>query len=218
MPSLKEHEESSLAKYGKGFTPLHRWMDELAYQQLGSKHRRFRHDPETTPQEAKTLFGEFADHACLDHIMLDKTDKKNKTRPKVMNGGDIVRPHHPYVFDYQFREIFDTKNTFVMLNTKGLKRLTEIFGLCGLNPDLIEDIIDDIVKDGFSTHVSGMLQRADPRTRIGLATEIISKLYLTNHLKYISVNDDYVPNSYKYSVLKETVKQHIKTELGDEQK
>lgn len=39
---------------------------------LGRKHRMFRHDPETTPQEAKRLFGEFADHACLDHIRLDQ--------------------------------------------------------------------------------------------------------------------------------------------------
>lgn len=38
----------------------------------GRKHRMFRHDPETTPQEARELFGEFADHACLDHIRLDQ--------------------------------------------------------------------------------------------------------------------------------------------------
>jgi len=30
-----------------------------------------RHDPYITPIEAKKLFGEYADHACLDHIRLD---------------------------------------------------------------------------------------------------------------------------------------------------
>lgn len=46
-------------------------MDEPG-EILGKKHRMFRHGPETTPQEAKKLFGEFADHACLDHIRLDQ--------------------------------------------------------------------------------------------------------------------------------------------------
>ena len=45
-------------------------MDE-PWEVLGRKHRMYRHDPKTTPQEAKQLFGEFADHACLDHILLD---------------------------------------------------------------------------------------------------------------------------------------------------
>jgi predicted RNA-binding Zn-ribbon protein involved in translation (DUF1610 family) len=46
-------------------------MDE-PYDIGGKKHRIFRHNPEATPQEAKVLFGEFADHACLDHIRLDQ--------------------------------------------------------------------------------------------------------------------------------------------------
>ncbi len=45
-------------------------MDE-PYEIQGRTHRRFRHDPQTTPAEAKKLFGEFADHACIDHIRLD---------------------------------------------------------------------------------------------------------------------------------------------------
>ena len=45
-------------------------MDE-PWDVLGRKHRMFRHDPRTTPIEARRLFGEYADHACLDHIRLD---------------------------------------------------------------------------------------------------------------------------------------------------
>lgn len=71
MPYHETHCQDSLRKYGKRFDDLHYWMDEPG-NILGKKHRMFRHDPETTPQEAKRLFGEFADHACLDHIRLDE--------------------------------------------------------------------------------------------------------------------------------------------------
>lgn len=71
MPSREEHCQDSLRKYGKRFDDLHSWMDEPG-EILGKKHRMFRHDPKTTPLEAKKLFGEFADHACLDHIRLDQ--------------------------------------------------------------------------------------------------------------------------------------------------
>jgi len=45
-------------------------MDEPS-EIIGSKHRMYRHDPYNTPTEAKTLFGEYADQACLDHIRAD---------------------------------------------------------------------------------------------------------------------------------------------------
>ena len=70
MPTQEEHCRDSLRKYGKRFDELHKWMDEPR-ELLGKKHRMYRHDPRTTPQEAKKLFGEYADHACIDHIMLD---------------------------------------------------------------------------------------------------------------------------------------------------
>jgi len=38
---------------------------------LGPSHRMHRHDPENTPREARRLFGDMADQACLDHIKLD---------------------------------------------------------------------------------------------------------------------------------------------------
>jgi len=71
VPSHEKHCRDSLRKYGKRFEDLHLWMDEPR-DILGRKHRMFRHDPEVTPREAKGLFGEFADHACLDHIRLDQ--------------------------------------------------------------------------------------------------------------------------------------------------
>ena len=71
MPYHEKHCQESLRKYGKRFDDLHTWMDEPC-DINGRAHRAFRHDPATTPQEAKKMFGEFADHACLDHIRLDQ--------------------------------------------------------------------------------------------------------------------------------------------------
>jgi len=69
-PSNEDHRADSFKKYRKTFADLHKWMDE-PWEILGTQHRLYRHDPYTTPQEAKKLFGEYADHACLDHILLD---------------------------------------------------------------------------------------------------------------------------------------------------
>ena len=77
MPSHEEHCQDSLRKYGKRFDGLHRWMDEPCIV-MGKEHRLVRHDPYTTPQEARKLFGEYADHACLDHIILDWRKSPNR--------------------------------------------------------------------------------------------------------------------------------------------
>lgn len=78
MPDLKIHEEDSLKKYGKKFTELHQWMDEPV-KIMGRGHRKYRHDPNITPIEAKRMFGKNADNACLDHIILDTEEFiKNK--------------------------------------------------------------------------------------------------------------------------------------------
>lgn len=69
-PNLEEHCKHSLKRYGKTFEELHKWMDELT-QICGPTHRKFRHDIKKTPNEAKQIFGELADQACLDHILLD---------------------------------------------------------------------------------------------------------------------------------------------------
>jgi len=45
---------------------------------MGSKHRMHRHDPYKTPKVASALFGEYADQACLDHILLDRKTSEAK--------------------------------------------------------------------------------------------------------------------------------------------
>jgi hypothetical protein len=75
MPNNAEHCEDSLRRYGKPFSELHKWMDEPSTI-LGASHRKYRHDPNTTPKEAKALFGENADNACLDHIRLDELERR----------------------------------------------------------------------------------------------------------------------------------------------
>ena len=50
-------------------------MDEPSLL-LGSSHRRYRHDPNVTPIEARAIFGEGADNACLDHIRLDALESQ----------------------------------------------------------------------------------------------------------------------------------------------
>ena len=50
-------------------------MDEPSFL-LGAKHRKYRHDPNVTPDEAKAIFGEGADNACLDHIRLDELESR----------------------------------------------------------------------------------------------------------------------------------------------
>jgi hypothetical protein len=71
MPNHEEHCEESRRRYGKPFSELHRWMDEPSLM-LGTDHRMYRHNPYKTPLEARRIFGENADHACLDHIRLDE--------------------------------------------------------------------------------------------------------------------------------------------------
>jgi hypothetical protein len=77
MPNNEEHSQESIRRYGKSFSELHKWMDEPSVI-LGANHRKYRHDPNTTPKEARALFGENADNACLDHIRLDELERRKK--------------------------------------------------------------------------------------------------------------------------------------------
>lgn len=79
MPNHDEHCRQSKDKYGKDFSELHTWMDNPS-NILGPAHRKVRHDPWITPAEAKKLFGEMADHACLDHIKLDVEESMGMSR------------------------------------------------------------------------------------------------------------------------------------------
>lgn len=83
MPNHEEHCEESLRRYDKSFAELHKWMDEPSAI-LGQKHRKYRHDPNTTPIVARKLFGENADNACLDHIRLDELETRRKGNKKTM--------------------------------------------------------------------------------------------------------------------------------------
>lgn len=90
IPDLKTHEEHSLQRYGKKFTELHKWMD-FPVRSYGPKHRMFRHDAHKTPQDAKKLFGKNADHACLDHIIMDLEETAKLRRKPHGNKAFSVR-------------------------------------------------------------------------------------------------------------------------------
>jgi hypothetical protein len=82
MPNHEEHCQDSLRRYGKTFSELHKWMDEPSTI-LGPSHRKYRHDPNTTPKVARQLFGPLADQACLDHIRLDELERRKKGVGKI---------------------------------------------------------------------------------------------------------------------------------------
>jgi len=70
MPDHATHCKQSYQRYGKDFSELHSWMDAPA-KGLGQGHRMYRHDIKKTPLEARKIFSEMADQACIDHILLD---------------------------------------------------------------------------------------------------------------------------------------------------
>jgi hypothetical protein len=95
MPNHQEHCAESLKRYGKSFAELHTWMDEPSFL-LGAKHRKYRHDPNMTPVEAKAIFGFNADNACLDHIHLDEQEN----RKRAQNNPEITSVH-PVIISVQ---------------------------------------------------------------------------------------------------------------------
>lgn len=125
MPELKIHEENSIKKYGKPFTELHQWMDEPVLV-FGKSHRRFRHDPDTTPQEAKRLFGENADHVCLDHIILDLLETQKRKKKKVMSDRRVTFRMEPewieLIQQYAVLTGKDTSKIIRELLIEGLKK------------------------------------------------------------------------------------------------
>lgn len=71
MPSQEVHCRSCEEFYGEGFSEVHRWMDEPV-EELGPGHQVERQDIEGTPEEVGEIFGEGAEVAARDHILLDK--------------------------------------------------------------------------------------------------------------------------------------------------
>ena len=71
--NLKDHEDSCVRELGKPFVKIHVWMD-VKSGSLGRIHRMERHNILETPKQALELFGEDADKACINHIILDALD------------------------------------------------------------------------------------------------------------------------------------------------
>ena len=68
---LEDHCKESLEEFGKPFTEVHRWLDELAgSERYGMRHRRLRHH-EAGIREAERLFGREAGAAARQHIVAD---------------------------------------------------------------------------------------------------------------------------------------------------
>lgn len=141
MPSHRIHCAQSLKRYGKDFTELHHWMDEMTTLVAYKSHRKFRHDPYKTPKVARRLFGEFADEACLDHIRLDALELKEEESAKaIINNPDheIIRLSLQFTYpEYSVR-------------THATQRKTDIVFLPGMSVH-----IPKLVK------INGKLQRDD---------------------------------------------------------
>jgi len=71
--NLKDHEDSCVRELGKPFAKIHVWMD-VKSGSLGRIHRMERHNILETPKQALEPFGEDADKACVNHIILDALD------------------------------------------------------------------------------------------------------------------------------------------------
>jgi len=70
---------------------------------LGPNHRKYRHDPNTTPFVARQLFGSLADQACLDHIRLDELEKRRKGIGKMrisVREGKQTKMQHPLFYAF----------------------------------------------------------------------------------------------------------------------
>lgn len=90
MPNHETHCEHSFQRYGRRFSELHRWMDEPS-RGLGPRHQVLRHDLKTTPAEARGLFGEWADQAAIDHILLDLRHREHRGGSGVLPSSRSVR-------------------------------------------------------------------------------------------------------------------------------
>jgi hypothetical protein len=133
MPNHDEHCADSLKRYGKSFSELHTWMDEPCLI-LGSQHRIYRHDPLVTPIEAKTIFGEGADHACLDHIRLDEIESRRSITTICLpntNFYDFESVLPRIKFTIQSRsEVYNFECEAVSIGKDGKRRFTYILVKC----------------------------------------------------------------------------------------
>ncbi|MFP4005824.1 MAG: hypothetical protein ACLFUR_03785 [Candidatus Hadarchaeia archaeon] len=77
MPCHETHCRSCVELYGKPFSEVHRWMDRPV-ERLGPGHQKVRHDIAITPKRVAFLFGEAAEMAARDHILMDKKWGRNR--------------------------------------------------------------------------------------------------------------------------------------------
>ena len=82
MPSLEEHCEMTLKRYGVEGRDIHTWLDEPS-REYAASHRQFRHDSETVKLVGelfgKTYGASLAENIALDHIMVDHQEEiKNR--------------------------------------------------------------------------------------------------------------------------------------------
>jgi hypothetical protein len=163
MPLLKEHEEQSIKRYGKPFTELHQWMDE-AVKVMGRGHRKYRHDPNITPIEAKRMFGENADNACLDHIILDTEEfienKKLKNtksteysqQVSIRIPNEIMRNIFDYAKDCNKNNLTQTILTFIRRGAISMNLIEKTKKFLDEQEQLMENlIITDISRANMET-------------------------------------------------------------------
>ena len=67
---FERHCEESERLFGKPFSEVHLWLDELMWKGLGAHHRRKRHHEAGIHQVVK-LFGEEVGQAARQHIISD---------------------------------------------------------------------------------------------------------------------------------------------------
>ena len=69
--TIEEHCNESVAKLGKPFEEVHRWLDEFAYsEKYGMRHRKVRHHLQGI-RDVDKLFGKEAALAARIHIISD---------------------------------------------------------------------------------------------------------------------------------------------------
>jgi hypothetical protein len=109
---------------------------------MGTDHRMYRHNPYKTPLEARRMFGENADHACLDHIRLDELggtkpseeERKETMKLKYKDLIDKVNKYHYENEPIYFEAIADLQEL-----RKDLTKLNDTKHLIGIvKPFLIK--------------------------------------------------------------------------------
>jgi hypothetical protein len=92
MPSFEQHCSESLGRFGKPFSDVHKWLDELAGRPpWGMRHRKFRHH-RAGIEEVRKRWGDEAAAAARQHIVSDlKMEGWTEDQPFPRDETDYVR-------------------------------------------------------------------------------------------------------------------------------